>query len=429
MLFSYLPAFVSLDNILCQHLKYTLFLKYFSGRVAMKNHRVACWLLIIGCALPVLLLWSVFITGEKDISRNENRTLARFPALNLSDFISGRFQDGLENALGDQYPLGDSVKTAVLDIQNHISAAESSLLKSLEPDSGFSYTEISQGFYHYADDEHRIVEKPWDGVMDASHLASAANLLEDAGNVRKFVFFVRNTRAQDFTASETENNTAFSLIRTTLRADAYDQLAAADYEEFCSLFYQTDHHWNCLGADRGYRQVLAMMCPDETPLSPDQEWSFNVVFNGSYARKTRLLCADEHFRVYSYPVPKMKTALNGKNGQYGHQSVYEKDRYPTDELRNHYAYYYGGDYGEIRIDSGRSGGRNLLMIADSYSNPINLLLASHFDRTCVIDLRYYEKDIGVPFDISRYISEHRITDVLLLGDIAFFADAQEEVEN
>ena len=139
--------------------------------------------------------------------------------------------------------------------------------------------------------------------------------------------------------------------------------------------------------------------------------------------------ADELFRAYSYPLPKMKTVLNGKNGQYGHRSVYEKDRYPTDELRNHYAYYYGGDYGEILIDNGSSRGRNLLLIADSYSNPINLLLASHFDRTCVIDLRYYEKDTGKPFDISGCISENRITDVLLLGDIAFFADAQEEVEN
>ena len=395
----------------------------------MKNHRVACWLLIIGCALPVLLLWSVFITGEKEISRNENRTLARFPALNLADFISGSFQDGLEKALGDQYPFGDEIKTAVLDIQNHISAAESSVLKALGPEAGSSYTEIAQGFYHFADDAHRIVEKPWSEVMDASRFSSAANLLDSAENVRKYVFFIRNSRAQDFTAPEAENDAAFSLVRSALRADAYGQLAAAGYEEFCELFYQTDHHWNHRGSDLGYRLVLAMMLPDETPLSPDREWTFNVVFDGSYARQTRLLCADELFRAYSYPLPKMKTVLNGKNGQYGHRSVYEKDRYPTDELRNHYAYYYGGDYGEILIDNGSSRGRNLLLIADSYSNPINLLLASHFDRTCVIDLRYYEKDTGKPFDISGCISENRITDVLLLGDIAFFADAQEEVEN
>lgn len=395
----------------------------------MKNHRVACWLLIIGCALPVLWLWSVFITGQKDVSQIENRTLTRLPAPDLSGFVSGRFQSELENALGDQYPLGDEIKSHVLNTRNHISAAESSILKSLAPDAGFSYTEIIPGFYHYADDTRRIVEKPWNQVMDVLQMASVSDLLDQAGNVRKYVFFVRNTRAQDFTSSEAENNAAFDLIRSVVHADAYDQLAVSGYDEFCGFFYQTDHHWNHRGADEGYRRILAMMLPDETPLSPDREWTFDVVFNGSYARQTRLLCADEPFRVYSYPLPKMKTVLNGKNGQYGHQSIYEKNRFPTDELRNHYAYYYGGDYGEIRIDSGRSDGRNLLMIADSYSNPLNLLLASHFDKTCIIDLRYYEKDTGTPFDISRYISEHRITDVLLLGDIAFFADAQEEVEN
>ena len=74
----------------------------------------------------------------------------------------------------------------------------------------------------------------------------------------------------------------------------------------------------------------------------------------------------------------------------------------------------------------RGFGRNLLLIADSYSNPINLLLASHYDQTYIIDLRYYEKDTGIPFDVNRYIADHDVDTMLMLGDIALFADAQEK---
>ena len=60
------------------------------------------------------------------------------------------------------------------------------------------------------------------------------------------------------------------------------------------------------------------------------------------------------------------------------------------------------------------------MIADSYSNPINLLLAHHYHRTCIIDLRYYEQDLGHPFDVNEYIREHDIDTLLMLGDIVLF---------
>ena len=392
----------------------------------MRKQRILSLVLIVFCALPVLSLLIVCVRGQQDISLTENRSLKRFPEFSLSSFITGKFQSDLEEALGDQFVGGDSIKRIVLNTRNSISASERVLLESVFPDAAGSYTEISSGFYHYSGDEHRIVEKPWVQAITPGNLERAAADFNSAENVRKYIFFIRNSRAQDFTAPEEDNNLAFSLIRSAYHADDWAQFSAADYNEFCSLFYQTDHHWNYSGADKGYRQILSMLLPEEAPLSPEQEWNFEVVFNGSYARLTGLLCADEPFRAYSYPVPKLKTTLNGKNGQYGHRSVYEKNRVPDDELRNHYAYYYGGDYGEIRINNGYSRGRNLLLIADSYSNPINLLLASHYDQTYIIDLRYYEKDTGIPFDVNRYIADHDVDTMLMLGDIALFADAQEK---
>ena len=94
--------------------------------------------------------------------------------------------------------------------------------------------------------------------------------------------------------------------------------------------------------------------------------------------------------------------------------------YSDEPLTNHYANCYGGEYGEIVYDTGSSGKGILLLVASSYSNPINGLLASHFDRTYVIDPRYYAEWAGKELDLEAYAAEKEITDLLLLGDIDFF---------
>jgi len=390
----------------------------------MKRRNAAYMALIVCCALPVLLLFGVLIRGERAASDMENRALTRFPAFSFSSFLSGEFQDDLEHALGDQYPFGEQIKAAVLDAQNALTRGEGALLTAAFPGAENTYAEIAPGYYHFAGDEHRIVERPWDEGRDEARMAKAAGDFNAVTGAKKYVYFIRNSRSQDF-AQNPSDDAVFDRVKAAYHADGAARFAAADYGAFCELFYQTDHHWNHRGADQGYREILALLGIDEAPLEKQKEWTFDAVFNGSYARKTGLRCADELFCAYSYALPKMQVTLNGKRGQYGHQSLYERQKYPTDALRNHYAYYYGGDYGEIVIDSGRDTGRKLLLVADSYSNPVNLLLASHFDQTYVIDLRYYQQDLGEEFDWQGYIDAHGVDTVLLLGDVALFAGAQE----
>ena len=154
-----------------------------------------------------------------------------------------------------------------------------------------------------------------------------------------------------------------------------------------------------------------------------EELTLPVVFNGSYARQTRMLCADEPFSVYAVSLPKHTETMNGKRGTYGHLASYIRGKVPEDNLRNHYAYCYGGDYGEIVYDFGDEGRGSLLMLVDSYSNPINGLIASHFDTTYVIDPRYYESWAGVPFDPESYLADHPADALLMMGDILFFQGA------
>ncbi len=387
--------------------------------------RWASFLLLAGCALPILLMLIVPFRGQVSISEAENRSLAQFPALTLESFLSGDFQQQLEDALGDQYPFGETLKGSLISLEDRIYQAESRMLHALFPSAAMSYAEIANGYYHFGGDESRIVEKAWLQEKYAPAVSARAAFYAGA-EAPVYLYFIRNSRAHDFMQGDGENDAVYQTIVDAYQPAGAACFAAADYDAYASLFYATDHHWNHVGADRGYREIIRLLLGEnEETLPVKAEVSFPVRFNGSYARQSGRMLGEDSFTVYTYDVKKAITRLNGKNGTYGHQALYEKGRYPTDELRNHYAYYYGGDYGEIVIQTRRAEKQNLLMMADSYSNPINGLIAAHFNSTHIIDLRYYERDMGKEFDLNAYIRDNDIDLVLLMGDITFFAGMQD----
>lgn len=390
-----------------------------------KPGRFASILLLAGCALPILLMLIVPFRGQLTVSDAENRSLAQFPALTLEGFVSGDFQQQLEDALGDQYPFGETLKSGLITLQDKVYQAESSALKAIFPSAAMSYTEIANGYYHFGGDESRIVEKAWPEEKYAPAVQKQSALYAEL-DVPVYLYFIRNSRAHDFMQDDAANDAVFQAIVEAYQPAGAACFAAADYDEYAGLFYAADHHWNHRGADKGYRDVIRLLLGDgEETVPVKEEVSFPVPFNGSYARQSGRMVGDSTFTVYTYGLKKTITRLNGKNGTYGHQSLYEKGRYPTDELRNHYAYYYGGDYGEIVLDTRNAQKENLLIVGDSYTNPINGLIASHFGRTHILDLRYYERDMGEPLDLKAYIQQNDISRVLLLGDITFFAGMQD----
>ena len=150
------------------------------------------------------------------------------------------------------------------------------------------------------------------------------------------------------------------------------------------------------------------------------------MFQGSYARQTREMCADQTFSFYTFDTPKMTVYINGKKNTYGHMSTYEKGKYPTDELRNHYSYCYGGDYAQVEFQNKASQGGTLLVIANSYSNAVAPLLANHFTRTIFVDPRYYEDWAGSPFRLDAFCEKEGVDKVLYLADVAMFLTDEAE---
>ena len=68
----------------------------------MKKHLDRAMVLLVLAAMLAGLTLSVL--RQKDVNYYENRTANRMPALSLTAWLRGEYQDALEDALSDQVP-------------------------------------------------------------------------------------------------------------------------------------------------------------------------------------------------------------------------------------------------------------------------------------------------------------------------------------
>lgn len=402
-------------------------MKNAQNRQSPKAPRLAGILMLALFALPMIGAALIPFTGQRDASVAENRALQRLPAFSPEGALSGTFQDELEQGLIDQLPLGEEIKSWALDRDHDLLNVQQALLYAAAPDLKTAYSPIAAGYYHYAGDERRIVEKPRDYSENQAHLDALAENFRNLDGVRLCLYFIENSRTVDFDHPDTEH-TIYRQVRDALQPDAADFFPVPDYAAYQANFYQTDHHWNDRGAYAGYQAVYRLLHGTEEGMIPAGDVvETDAVFQGSYARQTHVLCADECFAFRQYDLPAFTTVINGRRRTYGNQSAYAKGKYASGAMANHYATCFGGDFAQIEYDFGAQGKGKLLVVASSYSNPINALIAAGYDTTYVIDLRYYEAWAGQPFDAAAFCRDNGIDTVLLLGDVnLFYVDGPEE---
>lgn len=203
----------------------------------------------------------------------------------------------------------------------------------------------------------------------------------------------------------------------------FDYLKIIDYTTFKEYFFATDHHWRIHGAYQGYKDIMTMFGIPEEELVPADFYKVpGVKFMGSNAR----ICACDELKDYLFDIKfdeDYKVEVNGKEkeiDELSHADEYKKGEFSDEEYYNHYASYFHEDIGELvyTFDKNKKANeddeKRVLIIADSYSNCIDKVIASHFYKTYVIDLRYYEQYNDEKFILTDYIDEHEITDVLVM---------------
>ena len=183
-----------------------------------------------------------------------------------------------------------------------------------------------------------------------------------------------------------------------------------------SIYYHTDHHWTTDGAYIAYEKWSKSKghhFVDRTELT---KRIVSENFRGSLYSK--ILDADSVYdEIWVYEkkgeTPAIDTqyrvTIDGKKEGtlFDFTKLSEKDQYK---------FFLGDNYGQVCIENTGTvtGGGNLLVIKDSFANTFVPLIVEEFDRTYMLDLRYYNGDV------QQYIKEHEITEVLVLYNISNF---------
>ena len=236
-----------------------------------------------------------------------------------------------------------------------------------------------------------------------------------------YVYLVESSRSMNMDEMDADS-ALWTLIRESYPNSTIGHLEINSIETYCQYFYKTDHHWNYRGSYEGYKAVIRMMLGEDEPLlEPVETVEFPVNFNGSFNKQMKRKNSDEPFTVYRFNYPEMSVKINGKTSKtYGMQEKYFQGKINKQPLTNHYEGVYGGDEGLVEFCTGDDSKENVIIFSNSFSNALDMLVASHFNHTYFIDMRHYKDDMGEKLDLTASIKKWKISKVMLLGDPYFF---------
>ncbi len=372
----------------------------------MKKIRVmitVCFVLFVGGISA-----AGFIAKDREFSPNENRYLSDPPKFSWENVLEGRFQKGLEEYLKDHIFGRDqwiTVKTAVQKAAGNTDIGGAYVGKD-----GYDFEKITKedvddalveqntravvSFFDKASekiaaDRFSFLLIPTSGLVMADKLPKNARLFDQSAYLDRILDAVRDYNAVD--------------VRAALAAHA---------DEY--IYYRTDHHWTTDGAFIAWQEWSRSV---GMPYTDKSELEKNVLaddFRGSLYSKI-LDAGSACDSIWTYgPVGEglsfvsgYKVTVDGKKPG----MIYDVDK--LDE-KDKYAFFFGGNYGQVHIEAGGKNGRKLLVIKDSFANAFVPLALEQFDDIYMVDLRYYKGDM------QSYLAEHDITDILVLYNISNF---------
>lgn len=378
--------------------------------------------------LFVCAVFAILVSGlartllfPEEINQYENRYANQVPAVTLAGYGDGSVQDAVDAALMDQVIGAQSMKALYNRCTTGFLKESLTALSGRAGNQGDSYVDFN-GMQLFGG--HYIVYYPRSVSSVQTELdAKIANLNQcftQHPDLDFYVYYIEKDTDVDFETGESTGMCNYLMQNLTLPEDHKGVYPIRNFKEFSQKFYQTDTHWNYLGAYDGYLSLTKLLhCPG-TPLKPSGDAV--LVSHGFSGKKAAAVGGEgvftEDFWAYPFSFPKMTISINGNPAEdYGNQAAYLSG---TAAAPVSYGGFYGGDNGETVFSTGSRDRGNLLVLGESFDNAILKLLASHYDHTYSVDLRYYKTFLGRPFDFSAYVAEHNISKVLLMGNIDFY---------
>jgi len=346
-------------------------------------------------AFTIADLWN----KERIFSEAENRMLAQKPEISAQAVFSGEFSTDYEEYLNDQF--------VSRDIWIRLKTGMDMLLQK----------KLINGVYLGADDylieQHtqeefkpEILEKRISQLQKlAEHFPQTeVMLVPTADNIY--------TKKLPRFATYYDDTELISQVEEVMGEDkvinVYDILKAHSEEP---IYYRTDHHWTSLGAYYAYTVWVDGRFPYPVNYKPEKQITVTEDFEGTLQSMINMDVEGEEIHIFRETLrwPVKITYDFTKTAE----SFYEEKYLDT---KNKYGYFLDDNHGIVEIETRNRNGKELFVIKDSYANTFIPLIANHYSKIYVLDLRYYN---GKLFPLIEQYN-HVDMDILVLYNCAHF---------
>ena len=350
------------------------------------------------------------LAKDRDFSPNENRYLSGVPTFSVDRIFSGDFQEDLENYLNDQILGRDQWITAKTALQK--TCGDTDIGGAYVGKDGYDFEKILP-----EDIDDKLVNRNIQSVQQFLEKSTAQVekdhmsflLVPTSGLVMK-EYLPKNAILFDQEAYMDRVKDALKEYRFMDGRKIFQSEADSKTKADKALYYRTDHHWTTYGAFVAFEEWCKQTGHSFEGADAYETETVTKQFRGSLYSK--ILDYDSAYDSIVRMTKKQdatayKVIVDGKDigGFYQEDKLQEKDKY---------AYFFGGNYGEVAIEGTQEGKGNLLVIKDSFANAFVPFLADSYDNIYMVDLRYFNEDM------QAYLKEKNITDILVLYNVSNF---------
>ena len=350
----------------------------------------------------IILIFTIvdFFRGDRVFSETENRVLASKPKFSVQELFFGSYTSDYEKYVTDQFVGRDKwiyIKT------------EADILLQKKTING-----VYLGAENYLIEQHLPQDYPVE--LEDGKLALLERLVTEWDATVMLVPTADNIITDKLPSYAPYYDETVLLERVARMAgercvDIYSVLQEHSSED---IYYRTDHHWTSLGVYYGYQAWAKTVGEEPYPYDVEGMVTVSEDFLGTLHSKINIDRVGDRLQYFPETTvhqPHIVYDLTEESESYYEESYLE--------TKNKYGFFLDDNHALVEIDTGYQNGKTLFVLKDSYANSLIPLLAPHYEKIYVVDLRYFN---GRLFSLMEQYEPKEGMDVLVLYNCVHFLE-------
>ena len=371
----------------------------------LENEKLHAGMTVALLALVLLVFTAAdLLKADRLFSETENRVLAQKPKLSLEGILSGSYEKEYEAYATDQFIHRDTwvmLKTR-MDILLERKAIKGVYLAE---DGSLIEQHLPQNYDQAMADKRVGLLRE----LTERYPQTLVMLAPTADNIQSY-------KLPPYAVSYDQRQLVSQVKEAVGEERVIDLFPILEEHREEPVYYRTDHHWTTLGAYYAYLEWARKVGYPPRSYDPKDLQTVSDTFLGTLHSRINLPMEADKIQIFP--------RTNNRKVKITYDFAKEDDSYYVPsylEGKNQYGYFLDDNHAFIEIETAyAANGKELFIIKDSYANSLIPILAPHYEKIYVLDLRYYN---GSLFSLmEQYVTHSRVSVLVVYNCIHCLED-------